>query len=91
VDHAAGWAVPPLWALSAKLAVGVLGGSVNGASGRAVMRWFGAGERGFAMSIRQTAVPLGGGLGALILPSLASLRLCPCLAPWPSYAACRRF
>ncbi|NBV18361.1 MFS transporter, partial [Janthinobacterium sp.] len=66
-------AVPPLWALAAGLAaVGVLGGSVNGASGRAVMRWFGAGERGFAMSIRQTAVPLGGGLGALILPSLAS-------------------
>lgn len=66
-------AVPPLWALAAGLAlVGVLGGSVNGASGRAVMRWFGPGERGFAMSIRQTAVPLGGGLGALILPSLAS-------------------
>lgn len=66
-------AVPPLWALTAGLAaVGVLGGSVNGASGRAVMRWFGAGERGFAMSIRQTAVPLGGGLGALVLPSLAS-------------------
>ncbi|MNM05604.1 Major Facilitator Superfamily protein [compost metagenome] len=65
--------VPPLWALAAGLAaVGVLGGSVNGASGRAVMRWFGAGERGFAMSIRQTAVPLGGGLGALVLPSLAS-------------------
>ena len=66
-------AVPPLWTLAAGLAlVGVLGGSVNGASGRAVMRWFGAGERGFAMSIRQTAVPLGGGLGALVLPSLAS-------------------
>lgn len=65
--------VPPLWALAAGLAlVGVLGGSVNGASGRAVMRWFGTGERGFAMSIRQTAVPMGGGLGALILPSLAS-------------------
>ncbi|APA70825.1 MFS transporter [Janthinobacterium sp. 1_2014MBL_MicDiv] len=65
--------VPPLWALAAGLAaVGVLGGSVNGASGRAVMRWFGAGERGFAMSIRQTAVPLGGGLGALVLPNLAS-------------------
>ncbi|PKV46595.1 sugar phosphate permease [Janthinobacterium sp. 61] len=69
----AGGTVPPLWALAAGLAlVGVLGGSVNGASGRAVMRWFGTGERGFAMSIRQTAVPLGGGLGALILPSLAS-------------------
>ncbi|KKO65858.1 sn-glycerol-3-phosphate transporter [Janthinobacterium sp. KBS0711] len=69
----AGGSVPPLWALAAGLAlVGVLGGSVNGASGRAVMRWFGPGERGFAMSIRQTAVPLGGGLGALVLPSLAS-------------------
>jgi len=36
------------------------------------MRWFQEGERGLAMSIRQTAVPLGGGLGALILPWLAS-------------------
>ena len=68
-----GGAVPSLASLAAGLAaVGVLGGSVNGASGRAVMRWFGAGERGFAMSIRQTAVPLGGGLGALVLPGLAS-------------------
>lgn len=50
---------------------GVAGGSVNGASGRAVMRWFHEGERGLAMSIRQTAVPLGGGLGALLLPALA--------------------
>lgn len=66
-------AVPSVLSLAAGLAVvGVLGGSVNGSSGRAVMRWFGAGERGFAMSIRQTAVPLGGGLGALILPTLAA-------------------
>jgi MFS family permease len=50
------------------LLVGLLGGSVNGASGRAVMTWFDAGERGLAMSIRQTAVPLGGGIGALVLP-----------------------
>ncbi len=35
------------------------------------MAWFSEGERGFAMSIRQTAIPLGGGLGALLLPSLA--------------------
>ncbi|CAD6544531.1 MFS transporter [Paraburkholderia sabiae] len=54
------------------LAVGLLGGSVNGSSGRAVMAWFREGERGLAMSIRQTAVPAGGGLGALTLPSLAS-------------------
>lgn len=52
--------------------VGILGGSVNGSSGRAIMTWFREGERGLAMSIRQTAVPLGGGLGALVLPLLAS-------------------
>ncbi len=66
-------AIPVYAALtSAFLLVGVLSGSVNGASGRAVMAWFKEGERGFAMSIRQTAVPVGGGLGALILPSLAA-------------------
>jgi MFS family permease len=53
------------------LALGLLGGSVNGSSGRAVMAWFAAHERGLAMSIRQTAVPAGGGLGALVLPALA--------------------
>jgi MFS family permease len=54
------------------LAVGLLGGSVNGSSGRVVMVWFLEGERGLAMSIRQTAVPAGGGIGALALPSLAA-------------------
>jgi len=54
------------------LLVGLLGGSVNGASGRAVMVWFSAAERGLAMSIRQTAVPAGGALGALLLPWLAA-------------------
>jgi MFS family permease len=54
------------------LLVGLLGGSVNGSSGRAVMAWFREGERGLAMSIRQTAVPAGGGLGALVLPVFAS-------------------
>ncbi|MFJ3463163.1 MFS transporter [Achromobacter spanius] len=74
-----GWAapadgfVPSLWLLAIGLVlVGMLGGSVNGASGRAVMGWFDDGERGLAMSIRQTAVPLGGGLGALLLPWLAA-------------------
>lgn len=64
---------PALWLLAlGLLLVGVMGGSVNGASGRAVMAWFDEGERGLAMSLRQTAVPLGGGLGALVLPWLAS-------------------
>ncbi|WP_430869511.1 MFS transporter [Cupriavidus basilensis] len=53
------------------LVLGLLGGSVNGSSGRAVMAWFREGERGLAMSIRQTAVPAGGGIGALTLPLLA--------------------
>ncbi|KVW15070.1 MFS transporter [Burkholderia cepacia] len=66
-------AVPPLArVVVAMWCVGLLGGSVNGSSGRAVMRWFGERERGLAMSIRQTAVPLGGGVGAALLPSLAS-------------------
>ncbi|BEP60626.1 MFS transporter [Variovorax sp. V213] len=64
--------VPGLgWLSGGLLLVGLLGGSVNGASGRAVMTWFDAGERGLAMSIRQTAVPLGGGIGALVLPFVA--------------------
>lgn len=66
-------AVPPLSLLAAAMAlVGLLGGSVNGSSGRAIMSWFNEGERGVAMSIRQTAVPLGGGIGASLLPWLAS-------------------
>ncbi|TDY25193.1 sugar phosphate permease [Paraburkholderia sp. BL6665CI2N2] len=65
--------VPGVMALAlGLLLVGLLGGSVNGSSGRAVMAWFREGERGLAMSIRQTAVPAGGGLGALLLPVLAS-------------------
>ncbi|MBZ9797481.1 MFS transporter [Mesorhizobium sp. ES1-4] len=64
--------IPDVMLLAMSLLVtGLLGGSVNGSSGRAIMVWFRENERGFAMSIRQTAVPLGGGLGALILPSLA--------------------
>ncbi|HEV3429138.1 MAG TPA: MFS transporter [Paraburkholderia sp.] len=65
--------VPGPHALAAGfLAIGLLGGSVNGSSGRAVMAWFGPTERGLAMSIRQTAVPSGAGIGALLLPALAS-------------------
>ncbi len=66
-------AVPSLvWLALAMVVAGLLGGSVNGSSGRAVMAWFAEGERGLAMSIRQTAVPLGGGVGALLLPFLAA-------------------
>jgi sugar phosphate permease len=48
------------------------GASVSAASGRAVMGWFGVHERGFALGIRQTAVPLGWAAAALVLPPLVS-------------------
>lgn len=51
---------------------GALGAGVNSASGRAVMGWFGAEERGLALGIRQTAVPLGGAVAAGALPALAT-------------------
>jgi sugar phosphate permease len=53
---------------------GVAGGSVQSGSGRAVMRWFAPEERGFALGVRQTAVPVGGGIAALVLPLLGGPR-----------------
>jgi sugar phosphate permease len=50
---------------------GALGAGVNAASGRAVLGWFEQRQRGFALGIRQTAVPLGGTLAALALPPTA--------------------
>ena len=56
----------------ALVGVGALGASVNAASGRAIMAWFPASELGLALGIRQTAIPIGGALGAALLPVLAS-------------------
>jgi sugar phosphate permease len=50
---------------------GAAGASVNAASGRAVMQWFPASERGFALGVRQTAIPIGGLISALVLPALS--------------------
>jgi len=59
--------------LVAALAVaGALGGGTQSASGRAVMSWFGPEERGLALGIRQTAVPLGGAIAAGVLPALSA-------------------
>ena len=49
---------------------GGVGASVQSASGRAVMQWFAPAERGLAFGVRQTAVPVGGVVGALVLPAL---------------------
>lgn len=51
---------------------GAAGASVNSASGRAVMFWFSPSERGLALGIRQTAVPLGALLVAIVVPPLAA-------------------
>jgi sugar phosphate permease len=52
---------------------GAAGASVNAASGRAVMGWFSPSQRGFALGIRQTALPLGGAAAALCLPPIAAV------------------
>jgi sugar phosphate permease len=54
------------------IAAGALGASVNAASGRAIMAWFSSDQLGFALGIRQTAVPIGGAAAAAGLPWLAS-------------------
>jgi sugar phosphate permease len=58
-------------ALGACLAVaGAAGGSVFAASGRLILGWFAARQRGLAMGIRQAAQPLGVAIAALSLPSI---------------------
>jgi sugar phosphate permease len=62
---------PSVGVLLALLALaGLAGASVNAASGRAVMHWFGPDERGLALGIRQAAIPIGGAAGAILLPAL---------------------
>jgi sugar phosphate permease len=70
----AGAAFAPSFAILSVILMmaGAAGGSVNAASGRAVMSWFEPAQRGFALGIRQTAVPLGGAAAALVLPPVAS-------------------
>ncbi len=54
------------------VAAGIGGASVSAASGRMILGWFSARERGLAMGIRQTGQPLGVALAAAILPPVAS-------------------
>lgn len=62
----------PYWTLGMWLFVGGLGaGAANGASGRIVVGWFPADQRGTAMGIRQMAQPLGIAVCALTMPAIA--------------------
>ncbi|MDX6477277.1 MAG: hypothetical protein QOH95_2788 [Gaiellaceae bacterium] len=59
------------WALGGLLAIaGATGASVQSASGRAVLHWFAPGQRGLALAIRQTAIPLSGFAVSLALPPI---------------------
>ena len=60
------------WLLAGLLAAGMAGASAIGGSGRAVMGWFDRSERGMALGVRQTGVPLGGGLAAIALPLIVA-------------------
>jgi sugar phosphate permease len=50
---------------------GIGAGSTNSASGRVVVGWFPVHRRGTAMGIRQTGLPLGVGIAALLVPNVA--------------------
>jgi sugar phosphate permease len=68
-------------ALGACLVVaGAAGAAVYAASGRLILGWFAARERGLAMGIRQASQPLGVAVAALALPSLAARGLAVALA-----------
>jgi len=54
------------------VAAGAAGASVYAASGRLILGWFAASQRGLAMGIRQSAQPLGVAVAAVSLPSLAA-------------------
>jgi sugar phosphate permease len=53
------------------LLAGAATAAVHAASGRLVLGWFAAHERGRAMAVRQCAQPLGVAIAALVLPSLS--------------------
>ena len=60
---------------------GASSASIHAASGRLILGWFGASERGLAMGIRQMGQPLGVGLAAIVLPPLATSGTGNALAP----------
>jgi sugar phosphate permease len=63
------------WPLAGLVAfAGMTGASVQSASGRAVLHWFPVKQRGLALAIRQTAIPLSGFSTALVLPHVGGIR-----------------
>jgi sugar phosphate permease len=69
---AAAFAPSFAWLVIFLALAGAFGAATNSATGRAVMGWFGRRERGLALSVRQTAIPIGGFSAALGLPPIVS-------------------
>ncbi len=60
-----------VWIGAFWLVAGIGAASTNSASGRLVVGWFPPERRGTAMGIRQTALPLGVGIAAFVVPVTA--------------------
>jgi MFS family permease len=54
------------------VAAGIGSAATNVTSGRVVVGWFSKEKRGLAMGIRQSCVPIGTGVAALVIPSLVA-------------------
>lgn len=61
-----------VWIATWLAVAGAASASVNAASGRVVLGWFGAEQRGIAMGVRQMAQPLGMVAAALVLPPIGT-------------------
>ncbi|TAM74011.1 MFS transporter [bacterium] len=59
------------WLIFWLFVFGIGYGASTPAGGRAILLWFTT-NRGFAMGVRQTGVPIGGLVGALLLPLIAA-------------------
>jgi sugar phosphate permease len=57
--------------LAGMFAAGVFAAAATSGSGRAVFGWFPRAERGLALGLRQTAVPVGAAAASFSLPALA--------------------
>jgi len=53
------------------LCTGCFAASLTPAGGKAIVKWFPPSQWGFALGVRQTGVPIGGFVAALLLPFLA--------------------
>lgn len=61
-----------IWLLGCMVLYGVMFSASNPAGSHAILFFFSRERRGFAMGIRQTGIPLGGVLGAILLSFMAS-------------------